>query len=211
MLDAGRGSVFETSQVGTMLHLAARHNNTSALEWALGLGLDPCALNDRQQTPLHSAAAFNYPRACLALMRHFPTHDRDAPLDGPTLDRAVSMARPSFKNDSRVDDDLLRQTIASYARLDRDSLGMLPVHVAAVWGARLVIPLLANTINERDGSGRTPLQIALQHRHADVARNLIALGANVEAADNSGSTALNAAIKAKMDDVALEIVRRTGN
>jgi ankyrin repeat protein len=89
-----------------------------------------------------------------------------------------------------------------------DSVGMYPIHWAATEGSIALVSFLlrhligvengscatssdGDIINARDGSGCTPLLIAAQYGHADLAAFLLKRGADGSAVDSSSDTALH--------------------
>ena len=86
------------------------------------------------------------------------------------------------------------------ARLDTcDADGCLPIHVAAILGhVDIVVYLLARgqSVDVRDGEGRTPLMLALQLGSSlDMLRLLVRMGAGLQCEDDQGNTPLHLALR----------------
>eukprot|EP00698_Gefionella_okellyi_P011632 TRINITY_DN3078_c0_g1_i1.p1 TRINITY_DN3078_c0_g1~~TRINITY_DN3078_c0_g1_i1.p1 ORF type:complete len:1931 (-),score=387.78 TRINITY_DN3078_c0_g1_i1:132-5924(-) len=67
--------------------------------------------------------------------------------------------------------------------------------------AMKMLTLDSTSINLRDNSGKTPLVVATQNRHSDVASALLEKGADANIVDNAGRTALHYAIQARDDQL----------
>ena len=110
----------------------------------------------------------------------------------------------------RSDDVRFLEYFASVPGVDvhrpsTDSVGMYPIHWAATEGSIALVAFLLrhltgsgdissndeDIINARDGSGCTPLLIAAQYGHADLAAFLLKRGADGSAVDSSSDTALH--------------------
>ena len=110
----------------------------------------------------------------------------------------------------RSDDVSFLEYFASVPGVDvhcpsTDSVGMYPIHWAATEGSIALVAFLLrhltgsggtssnneDIINARDGSGCTPLLIASQYGHADLAAFLLKRGADGSAVDSSSDTALH--------------------
>ena len=112
----------------------------------------------------------------------------------------------------RSDDVRFLEYFASVPGVDvhrpsTDSVGMYPIHWAATEGSIALVAFLLrhlagsggttsrpnddDIIDARDGSGCTPLLIAAQYGHADLAAFLLKRGADGSAVDSSSDTALH--------------------
>jgi ankyrin repeat protein len=79
---------------------------------------------------------------------------------------------------------------------NKDDLGWIPLHDAAIGGEKDVAELLlANKadVNDKDNVGETPLHVAAEKDQNDVAELLLANNADANAKDNGGATPLHVA------------------
>lgn len=91
--------------------------------------------------------------------------------------------------------------------------GMNGLHLAAVFGLRDAAQELLDVvdINEIDSHGRTPLVVAMQHRHYHIVELLIKIGnADITVVDGTGKTVLSMATNMRRLDV-VELLIKTAN
>ena len=110
---------------------------------------------------------------------------------------------PEFWQNADTDD--VRGILACISVGERDTLGRIPLHLAATYGAdRSVIALLLERradIEARDNYGDTPLHTAIASDRLDVLVVLLENGADIEARDDFGDTPLHNAARASKPDV----------
>jgi len=109
-------------------------------------------------------------------------------------------------------DELLALLLASGAdfRL-QDALGNTPLHVAAMHGSTANVAALLDAGAAPDPASRgwTPLMLALNRQHTEIANQLLAAGAQLNAVEpEQGWTPLLVACEQGMTEMAIELIRR---
>lgn len=165
-------------------------------------GFDPNARDARRQ-PAIVVALFKDSRKCAAVLlasRKLQVEARNAKDESPLMMAAL-----------RGNLAAARTLIARDA--DVNKTGWTPLHYAASGSsgdAQAMVRLLLQHsayIDAEAPNGNTPLMMAAEFGEIDVARLLLAEGADPTIRNKQGQTALNAARKAERDGLAQDIIR----
>ena len=174
----------------TALHLASEHGHLAAVEALLEMGASLSCQDVLGAQALHLAAAGGTMAVCaLLLSRGADANCTNAQLQTP-LHFAASHGRIAVAQ-------ILIDRGAS--REATDSRTRTPLVVALEAGQSGIVATVAakEAVNLADETGRFPLHVALQLRHApDVVSQLLGLGADVNAQDGAGRCALHIAATA---------------
>ncbi len=146
------------------LQYAALRGQADLASLVLDLGADPNAAGPDGNTPLHNASLKGYIPVVNALLQHGASISvRDSngysPLHDAALGGHVAVAR------------VLLAAGADLSMANNDSRES-PLHVAASWGRLEVVRLLLDagaSRSAKDGKGRTPLDLAVENNHSEVA------------------------------------------
>ena len=189
----------------TPLHLAALRGDVAALERLLGAGADPNVRNDAGATPLHYATMSEPMVAALLAAGAEPDVVSDAGLT-PLLGAA---GRPdSFPVVQRL--AAAGANLNAHRRERRGVLGQANVLAVAIMGGdpRTIAFLLDRGAEVNPRLGAPPLMAAAVSGNIEVARELLARGAELNVAQNLPGSALNAAFFAGNRDFARFLIEQ---
>ena len=182
----------------TPLHLAARNGHADMVRLLLASGADPNAMGEYTGSPLHDAAANGRQAAAEVLLAHggmANAHSKGAPSSwtpwhearrGGHSELAELLRQHGGKDRARGPLDIHRAAEGGYIGRLRHLLDTEPalldskdylrrrtaLHWAASRGDLAIVELLLSRGAARapvDKQGKTPLDLALAHSHADVA------------------------------------------
>lgn len=88
-----------------------------------------------------------------------------------------------------------------------ENFSTTPLHVAVYLDFWKLASTFLEYINDRDGSGSTPLHIASQRNSTDVVKDLIQNGARIDMADNIGQYPLHRAVRQGHNTVIKELLK----
>jgi len=160
----------------TPLHLAARNGRTALVELLLNKGADINANDNQGYTPLGRAMEGKHSKV-IALLRE---HGAKESLHDVVIAGDIDAVKRFLSEGCDVN--------------SRDSLGLTPLHLAAMHGHTDIMELLiakGADLEARDQHwGNTPLLHATPYGRTEAVRLLLEKGANIEARDGHGLTPL---------------------
>jgi len=181
----------------SLLHYAAREENTELINLLIEKGADPLLQNERGETPLHWAVA-NAEVVSLLVKYDVDVKDRD----GRTpLHWAVK-----FGNRDAVE-ILLRHGASVDAT---DKYGFTPLKLALFEGSPKHIQI-AKLLIEHGADVKSAFHMAVYTGSADLVKLFLEKGADIDAQDNNGDTALHIATRRGYLDVVKVLLEHGAN
>ena len=157
----------------TLLHIAAKYNNSKMIEWLIDNGADTEALNNFGDTPLHTALSFSAPEACAALAD-----------GGANLFASDSNGKTAFARGIEKGKDYYPIVVTKEAGYVKDIKGQTIVHYFARIGDMQGISTCVKQkfpLDEPDNNGKTPIALAYENKEspesAAIAAMLLLAGA----------------------------------
>ena len=172
----------------TPLHIAAASRKAAVVEWLLRHQADVNAPDDNHTRPLHRAVGSRaLPIVRMLLDANADPNARDSDLRTPLHDACEKQLC-----------DVVQLLLKHGARVAiRSERGITPLAAAITSSSVEVVRMLLQqgcdareAVNERDLEHATPLHIACEQGHEEIARLLIAHGAHVDAKMPDGPTPL---------------------
>lgn len=176
----------------TSLHMAARSNDVEAIEKLIREGADVNARAANGQTPLHVAADHSLSLVVDALIKH-----------GADLSLRDNRGQTPVQRAIDNTDLALRLVAAGAEPCD--------ILIASLAGpddrVKEFLSRDRTAVSARTPGGRTPLHLAAERGHVQVAETLLAHGADVNAQSNNASTPLHDAVFHQKTDVVVVLLR----
>jgi len=213
LLAAGADSSSILPNGDTLLHYTVRKNNEDLLELFLAQGRSPSSLNAEMATPLDLAAALNNKQAYELLESFGASHGEKWQLSNATdkFDRQVNLFNQTTKGNKLSIDELMRIVISGNSRLLVEALEqddalvnkslsddttLLTAAIAVGDGESTGVLLDYGADPELSGrNNMTPLQLAAQHGHVSIVRQLLGVAASPLQKNQDGQDAVMTAIK----------------
>lgn len=165
----------------TPLHFAAEGDNETITKMLLDKGANPEKLNRDGNTPLHRAALSGKDKQVRKLL------DGGAEVNARNNQLATPLLLATQKKQGKCMDELIKSN-ADVNMSNKDA--EYPLHVAAFQGSVPFVDKLWNSghlnLNPRNQDNATPLQVAAEHKHTDVVKRLLELGADWKTQRNDG-------------------------
>lgn len=174
-------------------HCAAWQGNHGVLEVLLDKKGDPNSRSSRLATPLHGACVAGSYECVNLLVRN------KADISAYDSERRGALHYAAVSGSDRIKDILMKDKRAAMTLLQSaDELGYLPLHFAATFGhvsfaESYITP--ASPVDSLSLKNRTPLMLAVKGRHLEMAKELIRLGASINAVESAfGHSVLHTAL-----------------
>jgi serine/threonine-protein phosphatase 6 regulatory ankyrin repeat subunit B len=195
---------------GTLLHVAARCQQTETVKLLLQLGASIDCQDESGKTSLRVSVE----TGIFEVKKCFVEH-REVAQSDTELQHVVNPERTIKKRNSLKIPEVVRELLEHGANVNTaDNEGETPLHIAGWEGhVEVVQELLEHgaNVNTADIYGRTPLHVAVWKGRAEVVRELLEHGANVNNADKDGRTPLHMAGRKRRVEVVRELLEHDAN
>ncbi|TKW39027.1 hypothetical protein SEVIR_1G152100v4 [Setaria viridis] len=180
----------EGGHVFCPMHLAARLGYAQVLKQLMLHGADVNAKTSTGDTPLMVSARTGHPDCFLELIKF----GADLGIVNHEGDTAILIAERSSSHYSVVD-TLLRTLNCGASLISSDMTVFSPLHFFARSGrAEPLLMMLhqsASDLNKLDGSGLTPVMVAVESGHVDIFRILVMVGADITIRNREGKSLMS--------------------
>uniref|UniRef100_A0ABD2VYI8 Uncharacterized protein n=1 Tax=Trichogramma kaykai TaxID=54128 RepID=A0ABD2VYI8_9HYME len=192
---------FQDKSGNTALHVAVDNKHRNLMKLLLRRGADPNVANDKGQTFLHALCSEDIDSDILELLFKISDEKKRPLLINAQDERGNTPLHLALEEGLKVTAELLLKRGASLNLENND--GSKALHVICKratfwtdglpqWFFKLNQNLLRTiTVDARDNSGKTPLELALSDGNESLARLLLNNGASVSLANYDGSTPLH--------------------
>ncbi len=178
----------------TPLHEAARSGHVDATQWFLNKKFPVNVKNENEETPLHLAANERHAAVVSHLLKHNANPEAQnimgrTPLHLAALSGNMDVLNAFAEAPKKIDP-------IKNIKIWKNLQGNTPLHEAARAGHLEAVQWFIDhkfPINEPNNDCETALHLASAGGHTDVAKLLLASGANPEAKTNAGMTPLHSA------------------
>ena len=238
LLENGADLQYTNKDGNTLLHLAALHDNSKAIEILIRAGVDKEKLNFRCKTPLHLACNNNSCKAVSVLIQNNVHADSCDDEDKTPLHIAVQLGKEQSASllldyganiESRDNKNNTPLHLACFsgnvnmvkllcergAKADvKNSEGFTPFHLACKRGYHRPVQFLLekfDDIGATDNQNQTPLHLASKYGHIMVVRTLLKEGAQIDDIDDFGNAPLHLASENDHYEVCKFLIKAEAN